>query len=445
MVQFADLYKLPTLSQAKATVLSIAGSVGLKARTWIFGDPSERWIEISARVIDGFTSTITVQAIRGFFLDLATDPGDPGDLSPDQTPRPGWLSGLGEGWYGVIRRGRTYATTTITIMNTGTAATSPFKPGDLTFTLGPSAPVRSDGGKPTYRNTEDGGIYDGIDGSKTLAPGASVTIPIKCQQLGSYGSAPSGTSTGIGICITQSFGALTVTSANSARGEEREDPDLYRARCRLWQDAIAHGSPETKYRVCATTGLDRAPLQRWDGSGVVGITRTYVYRDMAGTGNVTCYFADADGPADTVDVESANANIQGVEKGVIVDPIGAVGDCTTYVGIAATPHTIAVAGSCKVKSQRGGLSGAELQDAVKAAIVEAYAVYQATFDIGGLDQVDGAGFVYTNDLECVARDSYAGVYAVTLSSPSGSSTALARGECVMFDTDTSDWTVTVTT
>ncbi|MEK9646432.1 MAG: hypothetical protein VW547_12890, partial [Alphaproteobacteria bacterium] len=90
MVAFGDLLELPTRAEIKARIITYAEAALLPVTSWVLGDPSERWIEISARAIDGFLSNITTQAVRAFFFDLTTDPGDAGDLSADQTPRPGW-------------------------------------------------------------------------------------------------------------------------------------------------------------------------------------------------------------------------------------------------------------------------------------------------------------------------------------------------------------------
>ncbi len=53
MVAFADLIKLPTLAQIKALVITGATNLGLPVTSWVPGDPSERWMEIIPRGIDG--------------------------------------------------------------------------------------------------------------------------------------------------------------------------------------------------------------------------------------------------------------------------------------------------------------------------------------------------------------------------------------------------------
>jgi hypothetical protein len=429
---FSDLYTRPTLSQIKGSILSVATAAGLKVTSWILGRPSERWIEIAARGIDAFVSVPTTQAIRGFFLDLATDPGDPGDLSADQTPRPGWLSALGSSWYGVIRRGQTFATTSVIVTNAGSSPAT-FKPFDLTFERNTA---NADGGTPTYRNESNPSIYTGLGGTLTLAPGASATVPVIAEQPGSYGSAVAGA---IATVTTQSFGTLTCTNSTAAIGEDREDPDAYRARCRAAASRLSPGGPGAAYRFAATTARDGSPLQRFDDSGPVGITRAYVSADSA-TGTVTVYFADADGPADVVDVSSANANITGIVLGVITDPLGVLPDAVTILPTVADPntggpggapaiaHPITIAGTAKIKA-RAGVSGSDLIALAQQDI--ATQLDTVTFPgipIGGLDQVAGAGVVYRSDLQDDIRDASAGMYAVNLTLPATAIVALAVGE-----------------
>jgi hypothetical protein len=418
---FEDLYALPTLSQIKGSILSIATAAGLKVTSWILGRPSERWIEIVARGIDAFVSVPTTQAIRGFFLDLATDPGDPGDLSADQTPRPGWLSALGSSWYGVDRRGQTFATTNVILTNTGSTPAT-FKPFDLTLERNTA---NSDGGTPTYRNESSPSIYTGLGGTLTLAPGASATVPVIAEQPGSYGSAVAGA---IAIVITQSFGMLTCTNPTAAIGEDREDPDAYRARCRAAASKLSPGGPGAAYRFAANTARDGSPLQRFDGSGAVGITRTYVSADSA-TGTVTLFFADTDGPADVVDVSSANANITGIALGVITDPLGVLPDTVTPLPTVSDPNTggpggapavanpIFIVGTARVKA-RAGVTGSALIALAQEAIAEQLdTVTFPSIPIGGLDQVMGAGAIYKSDLADAITDAMDGIYGVDIADP----------------------------
>lgn len=422
-VSFSDLYQKPTAAQIKARVTAICVAFGLRVTAWVLGSPSERWLEAISRAIDAFVSGPTTAAIRMMFLELATDPGDPGDLSADQTPRPGFLSALGQGWYGTTRGGATAATAMITIRNDGAAPTLPFAPLELTFTTKSPVAAKADGGRPTYRNTADPSIYTGLGGKLTLAAGASITIPIACEQKGTYGTQAIDD---ISVVVTKSFGTLTITAAGAAIGQDREDRLLYIARCRQESTAASPNGAGDAYRYAATTGRDGNPLQRHDGSGQVGTTRVFVSKDST-SGSVTCFFADEDGGADAVDVASANANIQGVPLGVITRPIGVVPDAITYDGFAATNTAIAVTGTAKIEAIPGKDSAALKAEAEAAILARLSLTTFPGFKIGGRDQVAGAGVIYTSDLLGEVKAAYPGLYGEALSSPAVSTTAIALG------------------
>lgn len=423
-----DIWTERTEAGLKRQLIEICQAYGLPVTSWQPGEPTERWLDLTPRMIYAVLNGPTMQAVRGMFLYLTTDPGDPGDISDDQTPRPGFLSAFGEGWYGTTRRGETYATTTVTTQNTGTTPAT-FKPFDLTFTTvaSPNGPMgggeaaKSDGGRPTFRNTPDGAVYTGIGGTLTLAPGASKVIPVACEQIGTYGSVSANSL----VCVTQSFGTLITMASSLAIGEGREDADLYRARCKTAPAKFSTGGPVEKYRRAATTNADGTPLQRHDGSGPVGITKSYFSMSSVSS-VVTGYFADDDGAADAVDVASANANITGVALGVITDPQGAVAECVTYSGSAAIETTITVAGTASIK-RVAGMSDADLKAAAEAASDAAIIDYFKRTDIGGNNQTGGAGVVATVDIIVAAGSSYPGLHAVALSSPAVASTAIAVG------------------
>ncbi len=264
-----QLFTRPTLTELKTKVIETAEAVALPVTDWIFGEPSERWTEIIPRVVDFFLSSITSQAVRGFFLDYATDPGDDGDPSTDQTPRPGWLSALGLSWYGVGRGGQTFATTTITVTNDN-AYTVSLGPGDLTVQRDHA---EDDGGTPTYTTTEDDSVYVNADGTVTVLPGNSVELEISADVIGTYSDANGGEIT---VLVTGSFGSLSVTNDSPARGRERQPADEYREECRRARARVATGGPTALYEYAARRSLDGSPLQRHDGSGPVAINKIFV-------------------------------------------------------------------------------------------------------------------------------------------------------------------------
>jgi hypothetical protein len=443
----ATLIALPDATGSKAAIIAIAQAAGLDATDFVDGDPAERFLEIAAQAMAAW-NVVPTQAGKALFFSLATDPGDVDDFgnpdpSPNQTPRPGWLSAAGQSLFNTVRGGQAFATAFVTITNTGGTATSAFHAGDLTFEQ--TGALRSDGGTPTYISTADPTIYNGPGGTLVLAAGAQITIPVQALQIGNYGSSPLN---GINVCVTQSFGTLAVNGSTTATGQERELRSLYIARCIRAADRWAIGGPPTAYLFAMNTMLDPdtglfVPLQRYDGSGPVNITTAYVSTSSA-TGAVVAYYAGADGAVDSTDVSSANANIEGV---LLADsagnyqneePLGVMGDVASFTGSSATNTTIAVTYTARIKASSipGGATpgtyttgGSPPTNIAKifTTIQTAIGAYLVSTGVGGLDQVSGAGVVYTSDIQDSIRDAFAGLYGVSVSAPGGSSTAIALG------------------
>jgi len=464
-------------SAIKIQLSALAYANGLPVTSWIPGEPTERWLDITPRLMAAVISDPLTQLVRGMFLDLATDPGDLAadgtpDMSADQTPRPGFLSALGLSWFGTTRREQTYAVCTVTVRNDGSAPTTPFAPLDLSFTTQAPEAAKSDGGRPTYRNAADTGVYTGIGGTLTLAPGASATFPVIAEQIGAYGSASANSL----VCQTQSFGTLTVTASTIAVGTEREHATLYRARCRTTADAHSPGGPGNAYLRAMNTAKDGTPLQRYDGSGPVGITDAYVSPSSA-ENVVTMYVRGPGGGASvtTADVDSANANILGLPLGDIVDPIGVLPDTValgpdTYGGGAAFPSgtpslavvtddTIAVTYSVKIRTGATmGLAGGTIPagtytsvGSYSAGITASLAVITEAIEdslstdlyaagINGKDFNGTSGKIYKDDLEADVRAGFPGLYNPIVSSPGGDTTILLGHDALL---GAVTWSITV--
>lgn len=434
----------PTLPETLRRLIELANLLGIPIEENTFGlaDPTWVWLQLTPRLVYAILAAPLTQMQRAMFIDLATDPGDEGHVPADDTlARPGVLSVLGEGWYGTTRGGATYATTTVTIRNDG-ASSAVFKPGELSFTTQAPEPVKADGGRPTYKNSPDGAIYTGVGGTVTINVGASLTIPIACEQLGTYGSAAANAI----VYTGSSAGAvLTVTASALALGNDRESADLYRARCKASPSKFSRGSPAEKYTYAATSNNDGTKLRRHDGSGDVGITKVYVDQTSS-SGLVRCYYADDDAAADGVDVASANANITGVPLGVITSPMNAIAECVTFVGAAAIEVNITVVGTANIK-RRAGTSDAALKASAEAAIDVALTAYFAAAPIGGNDQTLGAGSIKTADflgvIFATKVDGLYGLHAAAITTPAGSSTAIALGRVAKLAGSAPHITVTV--
>jgi hypothetical protein len=440
--------------QTKAIILAIMQACGVDTTSFEPGDPTERDLDAFARAMATW-GVVPTQAVRSLFFALATDPGDVDDFgtpdpSPDQTPRPGMLSAVGQGFWGTTRGGAGFATSFVTIQNQGPTASLPFGPGQLT--LEASGQVRPDGGTPTYINTADSSIYTGIGGVITLAPNASIVIPVQAVQIGSYGSA---SLNGIDTVVTQSYGKLMAIASTTAQGQDREARPAYINRCQTFADANSPGGPVRAYLRAMSTYSDGTLLQRHDGSGPVNILTASSYVSSSNPyGITTIYYAGATGAVDQIDVDSANANITGLPLGVITAPIGVLPDGmtlapTTYGssealpagtpgGASASDLHINVTYTVKIKSSKvvGGASPGTYTTPGTGSIAKVFAAISAGLGsalagmgTGGVDQTAGAGVVYTSDIQDAIVPSYAGLYAPSVTVPSGSTTAVNLGYC----------------
>lgn len=419
---WSDLLTTTSADGARRMIIGYAQSAGLAITNWAVGGVGQQILEAVTETIANVTE-VNAYVIRSYAsLDTATDPGDPDpydSANVDRTPAAGGLSHLGENVYGTVRDGATFASGTWTFDNTAGLVPRTFGPSSLVFTwtaVSPPSPP------PVYYNGPDA-IYTNADGTVTVDAGATLDIPIVAFQEGAVSSAPA-----TAITLTTSLVGVTGTNADAVVGVDRETATAYRARCRLAPARTSLGAPPATLEYLATTLLDGTPLTNASGNNVAN-NRVYVSSDSA-TGVVDVYFAAPDGAASNEDVTAANANIQ-------VDAY-AVFDCVTYTGQAASEVAIPVVGTAKIKAGPGVVSAT-----VRQAIVDALATAFQEFPIGGEDQTLGAGVVYTRDLQAIAATAFTGLYAVSVTTPAGASTALALGEVATYAGTIADWTLTI--
>lgn len=404
-------------------IIGYAQSAGLAITNWAVGGVGQQVLEAVEETVANTTQVIAYVVRSYASLDTATDPGDPDPYDAanvDRTPAAGGLSHLGENVYGTTRDGATFASGTFTFDNSAGLVPRTFGPGSLVFTwtaVSPPSPA------PTYTNAPDATIYTNPDGTVTVNAGATLDIPITADEEGSGSSAPPSA-----ITLTTSLTGVTGTNAKAVVGVDRETATAYRARCRLAPARTSLGAPPATLIYLATTNLDGTPLVNASGTNV-DINRVYVSSDSS-TGIVDVYFAAPSGAPTTEDVAATNANIQ-------IDAY-AVFDCMTYTGAAAVEVPITVQGTAKIKAGPGVVSAT-----VRQAIVDALTAAFQEFPIGGEDQTLGAGVIYTRDLQAIAATAYPGLYAVSVTTPAGASTALAAGEVATYSGVIADWTLTI--
>lgn len=418
-----DILASGTLDGMRSTVIAYATTSGLAITDWIVGAVGQQMIEAFTQTMFA-ESEITSQAIRGFAsLDTSTDPGDVDAYDANNvnmTPAPGFLSNLGKNFYGTERGEESFASGFVTFDNTAGIVPRTFSPQGLVFTwTGGSPPSPA----PVYYNSADPTIYTNADGSVTVPAGGSLTLPIKAFQAGTGSNAPPST-----ITLTTTLVGVTCTNAASVTGVDREDADLYRANCRRAGARGSTGGARGTIAYFAQKNLDGTPLLNASGNPVNN-TRIQKSADNA-TGIAGVYFASDSGASTAEDVTAANDNIELETWSVF--------GCVTYTGAAATEVLIPVVGTGKIKAGPGITAAA-----VKAAIVADLVAAFKNFDIGGDDQVAGAGVIYTTDLRAIAANAYPGLYNVAVTTPAGASTALALGEVATYAGTVSDWTITV--
>lgn len=429
MSDFDDLMTPDDASGVRAKVIGYAQGALLSITDWIVGGDGQQMLETIVASITNFTGGVA-QAVRGFAsLDTSTDPGDVDSFNPgnvDLPWSPGFLSNLGKNTYGTTREGATFAEGAALFVNASSGAggvARTFKPGGLVwnYPASPTSPV------PTYRNVADPAIYTNVDGSVTVAAGSSISLPIAAEVIGTDSNAPSST-----LVLVTSLVGVTATNPAAILGTDREDAEVYRARCRAADARLSLGGPGAIYQYLAAKNLDGSPLLNVSGAAVA-ITRVAVSPDSS-TGIVNVYYASDAGTTVADDVTAANNNITSQAAAVM----GAI----TFTGAAATPVAIHVSGTARIKAASGvtALGVAAAIASTNGPLARAFRSYP----IGGRDQdVTGAGVIYTADIRDGVAPSFPGLYDVAITTPAGSTTALPAGHVATLTSAASDWTITV--
>lgn len=423
MSVFTDLLTAATLDSVRSTIIAYAQTANLLITDWIVGSVGQQTFEAVASTVYNAGSNIA-QVIRGYAsLDTSTDPGDVDPYNPVNqtlTPAPGMLSNYGLNTYATERQEATFASGFVTFDNSLGVVPRTFGPDTLTFTYTGGTPPSP---APTYKNSADPTIYTNADGTVTVPAGSTLVIPITADVAGSGSNAPAGV-----ITLSTAMTNVTATNADAVLGRDRQSAASYREACRQAPARTSFGGPAQQYTYLASYNLDGTALDNANGDPV-NITRAQVTQDSA-TGIVNAYFASPTGAAIGADVTAANTNIQIATYGI--------GDAITYNGAAASEVAITVQGTAKIAAGPGVVSAT-----VRQAIVDALTAAFAEFPIGGVDQVSGAGVIYTNEFHRVAANAYPGLYNVVITVPAGASTALAVGEVATYAGVIGDWTLTI--
>lgn len=335
--------------------------------SWQPGDPTRSLYHALAEMLAALEASV-VRYVRSGFLEYATGT---------------WLQERAFQSYGVTYIAATYATTDVTITNTG-GGEAVWEAGDLTF-LNTSTGA-------TYRNTTGG----------TLAPGVgqTLTVTVVADVAGSASSA------GVGDIDDLVVNVLGVTCSNAAAAValDVEEDEPLRVRCRNSLGALSPNGPAAAYVYVATTpALSLA----------ANVTRARAYGDSV-TGHPLLVLA---GPSGAVTSDDRSA----VELAIVTY---AMPLCITPEVVSASNVSIPVTYSLWIYTSVGKTE-AEIEAAIETAL---HALFVARPVGGDIIAPASTGKIYRAMILAKIQAVYPSyTFQLTVSAPSGD-TALANDE-----------------
>lgn len=361
------------LSETKAAIyqaaLTIAAAVGLPVSSWQTGDPTRTLYYAHAEALEA-RDQVASGYIGSGFLDYAE--GE-------------WLKIHAQQQFGVEVPGATYASTTMTLTNTG-GGVYDFEPGDLTF--------KNSTTNKTYRNT--GSVHlDAVGG-----PEAQATVDAVADEAGSDSSAAAGE---IDDFVSGPLG-VECTNLVAAIGVDEQSETTTREQCRARRGRATPNGPKDAYTDVA---LDPAL------TGTNGITQARSYGD-SDTGDVTLYLA---GPGGAVSEDDRAA----VELAVLEN---ATPLCITPTVLSCSNVTVPVTYSLWLY-KRANKTADEAEEEIEEALEQMFAARP----IGG-DILEGeeTGKLYASLIESTIRSVYnEDAFRVVMSLPADD-TALTNGQ-----------------
>lgn len=354
-----DLTTPLTRDQVTARIYAAIAALGVNTTTWKPGSVVRTMIAAAAIVLAAFSRLQALIAKSGFL----------------ETAEGAWLTLVARYVYGVERDVATFAEGSITLTNTG---------GGI-YDLDAEDVVFRNGDGKQYRNTT----------AFSLAPLATVTIPIRAVEAGSASSSGPNTITEL---VTPLLG-VTATNATSVVGlDEEKDPAL-RARASAKLGSLSPFGPWDAYRYAATQA------RRADGTAI-GVTRARTLKD--GFGGTTTYVAtasggvtgDADDPA--TDLGAVNEAIQ---RNAAPLPVSATVASATTVPVAVTYRAWMY--------NTSGLTEAAIKAAIQARLVDFFAGQP----IGGNVVGSPPGLIYQDAIRTAIGATLPQIFHVEINPP----------------------------
>lgn len=359
------------VARTKATLyqlgLTVAAGLGVTTTSWAPGDPTRSLYHFVAAGLETL-ETIVAGFLGSAFLDTATAD---------------WLTLLAKQVFNVERVAATYAGTSVTLTNNG-GGYYVIAAGDITL-------QDSSTGK-TFRNTSGGTLESG--------PGTTLDLDFVADAPGADSSADAGA---IDTFVTTYLG-VTCSNTSAALGLDEEDDASLRDRCRAKLGTLSPNGPADAFSFVVRSS---------ELTGESTITRARVVGDT-GTGDVTIYVADADGPVAGGSVALAQTAVEQ----------WAAPQCVTPTVVSVTGVTVPVTYQAWIYASVG-----EETSTIEAAIADALSALFASRPIGG-DIIAPAtsGKLYQSLIISTIKATYpAHTFRVVVSAPSGD-TSLAISE-----------------
>lgn len=353
-----------------AAALQLCQTLNLPVDSWQAGDPTRALFTFEAQYLSNLDALITGY-IQSGTLDNAA-----------QAATTQWLIILAKQQFNVDVPTATYATTQVTLTNTG---------GGIYDLAAGDVVVKCSTTGSTYTSTT-GGVLAGSGGTLSITVVADVA-----------GSASSAGATEIDTLVTTFLG-VTCSNPIAAIGTDVPAPAAIVQMCRDKTASFSPNGPADAYRYVALNSALTSTLNP---------TRARVYAD-SDTGDVTVYIAGEAGALGSPDVAAVQAAIQ-----QWCTPL-----CITPTVQSANPVTVFVTYTVYVYTSVNQ-SAAQIEAAIQTALENLF----ETLSIGGdITPPATTGFLYQSLIEATIGTVFPGkTFNVVISLPSGD-TALGNGD-----------------
>lgn len=323
-----ELFTNATVEAIKGTIYGYLTANKLPVTAWLPLSPTRSVVDACSR-LQQVAQNVIVTLAESVFVDTAAGT---------------WLKNRALEQFEVTAIEITFATGEFVAVNSG-GGSYDFDPGELT--------VGKVGSTRTYHNTE--AVHIGI--------GETVAFPILADVAGSDSSAAAGE-----LFLSTSVAGVAGTNQIPAVGQDEEETEAIRDRCRLSRGALSPNGPRAAYEYVART-------PELNGGVVVNRVRRLPH---TGDGLITVVIASTLGPIDPSDVSKVQIGIDTWATPATV--------IATVVSAGESPQTVAA----RVYIP---LYGAPNTDDLMAAIKQSLIDYINALPIGGVQLTPGNGVV----------------------------------------------------